>query len=295
MTKTDLVSQASPYCRREGANPTPIPGLTIFRHEKTTRAELSLYNPVVCLVIQGEKKVWSGKTVLHYNPENYLVSCIDVPAMFQVVRASEKQPFIGLTLNLQPSIVYRILQGMSPAEPNRQEPQGAMFVEKVSSDLRHAFARLLATLGDDNDRKILAPSIIEEIHYRLLSSRFGSKVRQLGIVGSKTQRISKVLDHLQKDFASPLRIADLAGMANMSPSAFHMHFRHVTNMSPLQYQKQIRLQEARRLLTTEEMDASSVAFQVGYESPSQFSREYRRLFGHPPMRDVGQQREMAVA
>ena len=293
--KTHLVSQALTHCKKEGSNQTAIEGLTIYREDRTTKARPGLYNPIVCLVLQGEKRVWSGKKVLHYNPENYLVSCIDVPALFQVVKATKKQPFIGLTLTLDPSIIYRILQSMPPVETNQQETQGGMYVEKVSSDLRHAFGRLIGSLDDENDRRILAPSIIEEIHYRLLSSRFGAKIRQLGVVGSKTQRISKVLDHLQKDFAAPLRIAELAEMANMSPSAFHLHFRHVTNMSPLQYQKQIRLQEARRLLTVEEMDATSAAFRVGYESPSQFSREYRRLFGQPPMRDVEQLRELVPA
>lgn len=294
-TPIDVISRALAYCDREGSNLTPIPELKIYRHERATPAVLGMYVPIACLVLQGEKRVWSGKKVLRYNPENYLVSCIDVPAMFQVVKATEKQPFVGLTLELQPSIVYRILQGIAPAKPGTQDPEGGMFVEKVSPDLRDAFARLLTTLDDENDRKILTPSIIEEIHYRLLGSRFGGMVRQLGVVGSKTQRISKVLNHLQKDFAAPLRIAELARMANMSTSGFHLHFRHVTNMSPLQYQKQIRLQEARRLLTVEEMDATSVAFQVGYESPSQFSREYRRLFGQPPMRDVERQREIVPA
>lgn len=293
--KTNLISLVQPYCNHAGANSTPIPALTIYREDKTTHAMPGLYKPIVCLVLQGEKRVWSGKRVLHYNPENYLVSCVDVPAMFQVAKATKKQPYIGLTLNLDPSIVYRLLQGMPPADANSEKALSGMYVEKPTSELRHAFARLLATLGNPNDVRILAPSVIEEIHYRLLGSRFGAMVRQLGMVGSKTQRISKVLDRLQKEYASPLRIVELAEMANMSASAFHLHFRQVTNMSPLQYQKQIRLQEARRLLTVEEMDATSVAFQVGYESPSQFSREYRRLFGQPPMRDVEQQREMAPA
>ncbi len=148
----------------------------------------------------------------------------------------------------------------------------------------------IKSLENKNELKILAPSIVREIYYRLMNSRYGMKIRQLGVVGSKTQRIGKVVEHLQRDYATPLKVTDLALMANMSPSAFHLHFRQVTNMSPLQYQKQIRLQEARRLLTVDAVDAASVAFRVGYESPSQFSREYRRLFGQPPMRDIEQLR-----
>jgi AraC-like DNA-binding protein len=284
-----LLAEALKYCPEEGTYNTSLPGLRIVRREKKMGATPGIYDPIVCLVLQGEKKVWTGKKILRYNPENYLVSCIEVPATFQVTEASKKEPYIGLTLQLQPSIVYRLLQEL-PMEPGRQESAGAMFVEKVSPDLRQAFLRLLATLANETDRKILAPAIVDEIHYRLMNSRFGATIRQLGVVGSKTHKISKVLDHLRRDFAAPLRIARLAEMANMSASAFHLHFRQVTNMSPLQYQKQIRLQEARRLLTVEEMDSTSVAYQVGYESSSQFSREYRRLFGQPPMRDVERRR-----
>lgn len=281
-----LLATALRYCNEEGNHPTDLPELRVIRRDKTTEASPGMYTPIVCLVLQGEKRVWSGEKVYCYNPANYLVSCLDVPATVQVVKASAKEPYVGLTLELQPSVVYEILRETSPTELQTVKTGGGFFVEKVTVELAEAFARLLKTLENKNDVKVLAPSIIREIHYRLMSSRYGAMIRQLGMVGSKTQRISKVLEHLRKDYASPLRVADLAGMANMSPSAFHLHFRQVTSMSPLQYQKQIRLQEARRLLSIETIDAASVAYQVGYESASQFSREYRRLFGQPPMRDV---------
>jgi AraC-like DNA-binding protein len=293
MTKTSgaayarsLLATALRYCHQEGIHPTDLPGLRVIRRDKTTEASPGMYTPIVCLVLQGEKRVWSGNKVYSYNPANYLVSCLDVPATVQVVKASAKEPYVGLTLELQPSVVYEILHETSPTEMQKEKTGGGFFVEKVTVELAEAFARLLKTLENRNDLRVLAPSIIREIHYRLMSSRYGTKIRQLGVVGSRTQRISKVLERLRKDYASPLRVADLAGMANMSPSAFHLHFRQVTSMSPLQYQKQIRLQEARRLLSIETIDAASVAYQVGYESPSQFSREYRRLFGQPPMRDL---------
>jgi AraC-like DNA-binding protein len=286
-----LLSTALEYCSREGIHPTDLPGFKVIRRDKTTEASPGMYTPIVCLVLQGEKRVWSGKKIYRYNPANYLVSCLDMPATVQVVKASALEPYVGLTLELQPSVVYEILQETSPLKIQSEGPGGGFFVERVTAELADAFARLLKTLEEKNDQKLLAPSIIKEIHYRLMSSRYGSKIRQLGMVGSKTQRISKVLEHLRKDYAAPLSVPDLAKMANMSPSAFHLHFRHVTHMSPLQYQKQIRLQEARRLLSVETIDAASVAYQVGYESPSQFSREYKRLFGQPPMRDVERLRE----
>ena len=289
-----LLADAIKYCDGEGIHETPLPELKVIRREKTTEASPGMYASVVCLVLQGEKRVWSGKKVYRYNPENYLVSCIDTPATVQVVRASAKQPYVGLTLELQPSVVYDILQETSPAEVQRDQPGGGFFVEKVTAELAGAFARLVKTLENKNDLKVLAPSVVREIHYHLMSSRYGMKVRQLGVVGSKTQKIGKVVEHLRREYAEPLSVASLARMANMSPSSFHLHFRQVTSMSPLQYQKQVRLQEARRLLSVETTDAASVAFKVGYESPSQFSREYRRLFGQPPMRDMDQLRTLVT-
>ena len=290
----NLLANALKYCDREGIHETPLPELKVIRREKTTEASPGMYASVICLVLQGEKRVWSGKKIYRYDPENYLVSCIDIPATVQIVRASAKQPYVGLTLELEPSVVYDILQETSPAEVQNEQPGGGFFVEKVTAELGGAFARLMKTLENKNDLRVLAPSIVREIHYHLMSSRYGMKVRQLGVVGSKTQRIGKVVEHLRRDYAEPLSVTSLARMANMSPSSFHLHFRQVTSMSPLQYQKQVRLQEARRLLSVETTDVASVAFKVGYESPSQFSREYRRLFGQPPMRDMDQLRTLVT-
>jgi AraC-like DNA-binding protein len=282
-------------CREPGIFSTPLPELSIIRRDEISEAMPGMYSPSVCFVLQGEKTVWTGNKVYHYNPSNYLVSCIDVPATAQVVRASHRRPFITLKLDLQASVVYEILQSTSTGGMQKAEPGSAFHVEKVSPELADAFVRLLKAVGDPDDLKILVPYIVREIHYRLMGSRFGAIIRQLGVVGSKTQKIGKVIEHLRKDYAVPLKVTDLAKMANMSPSAFHLHFRQVTNMSPLQYQKQIRLQEARRLLSIETLDAASVAYQVGYESPSQFSREYRRLFGQPPMRDMDRLKSMVPA
>ncbi|HXX64447.1 MAG TPA: AraC family transcriptional regulator [Bacteroidota bacterium] len=292
-SKNDLLALARRYCREEGIFSTPLPGFKVVRRDATSEAIVGRYASLVCLVLQGEKRVWSGKRVFRYNPENYLVSCVDVPATFQVSKASPQEPYIGLTLELQPSLIYQILHESTVSPVREKDFAGGFYVEKVTADLADAFARLLRSLDSPNELKILAPSIVREIHYRLMNSRYGTKIRQLGVVGSRSQRIGKVVDHLQKDYAAPLKVSELARMANMSPSAFHLHFRQVTNMSPLQYQKQIRLQEARRMLSVEPIDAASVAFKVGYESASQFSREYRRIFGQPPMRDVERLRQSA--
>jgi AraC-like DNA-binding protein len=294
-TAKNLLDMAMEYCGREGNHPTPLPELRVVRRDRTSGAVPGRYATLVCLVLQGEKKVWSGGKVFQYNPENYLVSCVDVPAIFQVTKASPQQPYVGLALELQPSIVYEILRESSLPELREADSDGGFFVEQVTAELADAFCRLMKSLQNKNELQVLTPSIVREITYRLMNSRYGMKIRELGMVGSKTQRIGKVVEHLQKDYAAPLKVTDLAQMANMSPSAFHLHFRQVTNMSPLQYQKQIRLQEARRILSVETLDAASVAFKVGYESPSQFSREYRRLFGQPPMRDMERLRMTGAA
>ncbi|HTR98545.1 MAG TPA: AraC family transcriptional regulator [Bacteroidota bacterium] len=292
--KRDLLDLAMKHCKQEGVHATPLQGFKVVRRERTTEAVVGRYASLVCIVLQGEKKVWSGRKVFRYDPDNYLVSCVDVPATFQVTKATPEEPYIGLTLELQPSLIYQILHESPVAKIRHEDTAGGFFVEKMSSELADAFSRLLRSLDNGNDLIVLAPSIVREIHYRLMNSRYGTKIRQLGVVGSRSQRIGKVVDYLQKDYAAPLKVTDLARMANMSPSAFHLHFRQVTNMSPLQYQKQIRLQEARRLLSVENTDAASVAFRVGYESPSQFSREYRRVFGQPPRRDVMRMRQTAA-
>ncbi len=286
LSTEDILSVALRHCAGVGVHTTALEALKIVRRDRTTEALPTVYSPCVCFVLQGEKNVWSGKKVFRYNSSTYLVSCLDIPATSQVAVATPQHPFVCLMLELQPSLVYEILQETSPVRPQRVEPEGGLFVEKVTPELAGAFARLVRTLESPKDLKVLAPAIIREIHYRLMDSRFGARVQLLGVVGSKTQRIGKVVEQLKRDFASPLKVTDLARLAHMSPSAFHQHFREVTNMSPLQYQKQIRLQEARRLLFTATTDAADVAYKVGYESPSQFSREYRRLFGQPPMRDI---------
>ena len=289
----NILSTALRHCNVEGPNPTSLPGFAVVRREKTSEATPGMYTPCVCLVLQGEKQVWVGDKVYRYNPSSYLVSCLDIPAVAQVSVATVKEPFVCLKLELQASVVYDILKATLPAAAS-DEDAGGFYVEKVTPELAEAFIRLLKALDHEDDAKVLAPAIVREIHYRLMGSRYGAKIRELGMVGSKTQRISKVVEQLRQNYAAPLRVPELAQMANMSPSAFHLHFRQVTKMSPLQYQKHIRLQEARRLLSIEASDAASVAYQVGYESPSQFSREYRRFFGQPPVRDMERLRNAAA-
>ncbi|HSH93293.1 MAG: AraC family transcriptional regulator N-terminal domain-containing protein [Candidatus Methylacidiphilales bacterium] len=193
-----------------------------------------------------------------------------------------RQPYLRLVVSIGPTLVYEVLQSMN-VEAASQSQQG-FFVGRAEPTLTDAVARLARCLDSSGDSAVLAPGILREIVYRLLQGPFGAMVAELGVAGNRTQRISRAISHLKNRFAEPLRVEDIARLAGMSPSTFHEHFRKITTLSPLQYQKMLRLQEARRLLVGNE--AADIAFRVGYQSPSQFSREYARHFGHPPMADI---------
>ena len=175
-----LLDLAKTYCDREGKHSTPLPQLHVIRRDSRTEAIPGKYTSLVCLVLQGEKKVWSGKNVFRYNPDQYLVSCVDAPAIFQVTNASPRQPYIGLTLELQPSIVYEILHDSSMPESSSNDSNGGFFVEKVTAELAEAFARLMRSIENKDELKLLAPSIVREIHFRLMRSRYGAKISNWG-------------------------------------------------------------------------------------------------------------------
>ncbi len=289
--RDDLVELCLHFARQEGFIQTPLKNLQIVRSNAKSEPMHTVYTPSLCFIVQGEKDAIIASKKYHYSPTQFLVSSIDMPVTGQVTVASEKKPYLCLVLGLESEIVYDIIS----SEPNPVSAIGPVqrgyYVDTVTPEIMDSFVRLLRSLQNESDRRILSRSIVREITYRLLCSPYGDVVRQLGIIGSQTQRISKVIEVIKKDFASSLRIEELARIANMSPSSFHEHFKKVTAMSPLQFQKRIRLQEARRLLSLDVGDAASVSYQVGYESPSQFSREYARLFGLPPIADLKRLRQ----
>ena len=274
----------------EGLHQTLIPQLQVVRSDGRTLPAHTRYTPSLCLVLQGEKEAVVGGRVLRFTPARYLVVSVDLPVTGRVVQATPEQPFLCLVLTLEPATVYGLVQELPP--PRTQASSG-LFQEEMNPELTDALLRLLRCLATPADRRILAPMVLREITYRLLGSSFGATVRQLGVAGSRTQRIAQAVERIQARFDQPLTVDEMASAAHMSPSAFHHHFKQVTTMSPLRYQKELRLQEARRLLSTEAVDAATAALRVGYESPSQFSREYARLFGLPPMSDLKRLRQEA--
>jgi AraC-like DNA-binding protein len=273
---------------------TGIPGLTLFRRDRPTEAQTGMYQPGICMVAQGSKRVQLGDDAYVYDAHHYLITSVLLPTVVQILEASEVKPYLGLRLIFDPREISQLMADSHLPPPRTQESSRGMATGEVTLALVSAVQRLLDLLDEEQDIPILAPIIQREIIYRLLVGDQGARLRQIASAGSQSHQIARAIDWLKANFHQPLHIGDLARLAHMSPSTFHHHFRNMTALSPLQFQKQLRLQEARRLMLAEHLDAATAAFQVGYESPSQFSREYNRLFGAPPLRDINNLRQTAV-
>lgn len=274
---------------------SPIPNVLFFRRETPTQPDFCLIEPSVVLVVQGTKQMVIGGEAFPYNTSNFLITSLDLPATSQVMQASDDKPCLGLVLKLDIRILAELIaQGILPHHKEKATGMGAG-LGTMTPDIMEPFKRLLDLMNEPTAIGILAPLIQREIHYRLLLSNQSSLLRQIASVDSQSHRIGKAIDWLKTHYQNNLRVEDLASLVQMSTPTFHHHFRQLTAMSPLQYQKRLRLSEAKRLMLNEQLDASSAAFKVGYESPSQFSREYSRLFGMPPKRDIEQLRLQAGA
>ncbi len=273
---------------------TDIPNFSLFRANEPTQISSNVYMPSICVVVQGEKHIVLGEDSFNYNSERFLLAAIDLPTIVQITEASHEMPFLGMKLDLdQRELSNLMIENRLPAPKPHQTSRG-MATGEMTQQLLEAFKRMIDLLDQPQDIPIMAPLIQREIYYRLLTGDQGARLRQMISDGSQSSQIGQAIKWLRLNFSQPLRIDDLAAQASMSKSTFHQHFRELTAMSPLQYQKFLRLNEARRLMLLERMDAASAAFQVGYESPSQFSREYSRLFGAPPSRDVSGLRQVTA-
>jgi len=273
---------------------TAIPSLSLFRRDEPTPLISSMYEPSICLVAQGAKRVFLGDDTYVYDAHHYLITSVHLPTVVQIIEASREQPYLGLRLKLDQREISQLMVDSNLPPPRTQQSSRGMATGEVTLPLLTAFQRLIDLLAEQQDIPILAPVIQREIIYRLLVGDQGARLRQIASAGSQSHQIARAIDWLKGNYTQPLRIDNLAKQVNMSTSTFHHHFRSLTAMSPLQYQKTLRLNEARRLMLSEPLDATTAAFQVGYESTSQFSREYGRLFGAPPLRDITNLRQMAV-
>jgi AraC-like DNA-binding protein len=272
---------------------TAIPGVSLSRRDAPTQPTSYLYEPSLCVIAHGGKRVLLGDDTYMLDVHHFLITSVDLPTVTQILHASQAQPYLSFVLQLDQREMAQLMVDSQLPPPRAQQSSRGMATGAVTVPLLSACQRLIDLLAAPQDIPILAPLIQREILYRLLVSEQGARLRQIASAGSQSHQIAQAITWLKQHYTRPLRIEDLAAHAHMSPSTFHQHFRALTAMSPLQYQKWLRLHEARRLMLTECLDATTAAFEVGYESPSQFSREYRRVFGAPPLRDITSLRHMA--
>ncbi|MCG0018652.1 AraC family transcriptional regulator [Vibrio parahaemolyticus] len=270
---------------------TPISGLRFSRWTTPTPPTSYTHNPSICLIAQGRKRVLLGEESYIYDANHFLISSVDLPIIANIIEASEEQPYLGLIVELDLTEISQLIIDSELAFTQSKEAQKGIAVGELSESLLGAFVRLAELLDEGQNIKILAPIIKREIFYRLLMSEQGTRLHQIVTAGSHSHQIAKAIDWLKNNFVKPLSVGDLASYTGMSKSSFYTHFRSMTSMTPLQFQKKLRLSEARRLMLTENLDAMAATFKVGYESPSQFSREYSRLFGAPPSKDIKSLRE----
>jgi AraC-like DNA-binding protein len=284
------------YAPHDGRFALGIPGVHAIRASRpNTELVHTMWQPGLCIVAQGTKRVMLGQHVYEYDESRILVSAVEVPVAAQVTRASRAEPYLCLRLDFDPQRITELVWKVYPhGVPQAQEVR-AVYVGQTNAQIVNAATRLVELMAQPGDAELLAPLVIDEILIRLLRSPGGARVAQIGLAESRVQRVTKALSWLRANFAEPMHVEALAKLVHMSASAFHQHFKAVTSMSPLQYQKVLRLQEARRLMLSMMMDVSTASLRVGYLSVSQFSREYSRLFGSAPTKDIERLREHLVS
>ena len=273
----------------------PLKGLHLFRVSRPAEPVVGLSVPGFCFIAQGSKEILLGEKVYRYDPDHFLLATVELPATGVVREASHDRPYLGLRVDLDSTLVGSAMVEAAIPAPRGHTDAKAIVVSAVVSQLRDATLRLVRLIDSPDEARVLAPLVKREIVFRLLMGEQGNRLRHLATLGGHSHRIARAVERLRTEFDKPLRVEEIARDFGMSPSGFHHHFKMVTDMSPIQFQRQIRLQEARRLMLGEEFDAASAGFRVGYEYPSHFSREYKKHFGNSPIRDVERLRALAVS
>ena len=271
------------------------PGLHFRRCSRPTERLHSFTKPSFCVIAQGSKELVVGDDHFRYDPAHYMVSTVELPMIGQIVEASPERPYLGFWLVLEPSVVTSVMVESGAVQRGDGSGLKSVDVSALDGNLLDATLRLVRLVDAPAEYRVLAPLVIREIVYRLLTGAQAGRLRHLATFGGHAHRMVRAVEKLRMNFNKPLRIEEVARELGMSVSGFHAHFRAVTAMSPLQFQKQLRLQEARRLMLSEDLDAAEAGYRVGYDDASHFNREYKRHFGEPPMRDVGRMRELATA
>lgn len=285
----NLVARHAPH---DGAFPLRLPGTYVVRRSlPTTEPIYATMRPAVCIVAQGAKVVMVGREVLQYDPAHVLVIAVDLPMSSQVIRASRKDPYLGFILNLDPARVAELAARVYPGSLPKASDARALYVGHSTDGIVDAVTRLLDLMAHPQDAALLGPLVVDEIVIRLLRTAIGPRVAQIGQPKSGVQRVGEAVCWIREHFAQPVTVQEMAAAVDMSASSFHERFKAVTSLSPLQYQKVLRLHEARRLMMFQEMDTTEACHRVGYLSSSQFSREYSRFFGAAPTRDIARVRQ----
>lgn len=285
-TIEELASLIERFTGADGAHKTALPRLFLHRFSVPSAPLHTVYEPAFCIIAQGRKQVVAGDQIHVYDPSKYLVVSVDVPIIANITDASTSRPFLGLRLDLDPAAIGALMMESDMKQAAAAQPGPSLGVSDLSGEIIDAAVRLLRLLEAPRDIAILAPLAEREILYRLLRGEQSGRLGGIAFAESKLQQVNRAIGWIKRYFRDPFHMDAVTSAAGMSASALHQHFKTVTGLSPLQYQKQLRLQEARNLILMQNLDAATVGHTVGYDSPSQFSREYRRLFGAPPLRDA---------
>ena len=292
-SRDELVERIARAIREDGTV-EPLEGLLLRHASSPTELGHGVSYPALCVIAQGSKEILLGDHRYRYDPAHYLITTAALPIASRITEASEERPYLGLVLRLDPNLVGSVMVEAGHPATQGHAAVKAIDVSPLDTGLLDAVVRLVRLLGSPTEARFLVPLVMREIVYRLLKGEQGGRLSQVAALGGSTHRIVEAIERLRKEFDQPLRIEDIARELGMSVSGFHHHFKAVTAMTPLQFQKQIRLQEARRLMLGEDLDAASAGYRVGYGDASHFTREYKRLFGAPPVRDVERLREAAT-
>lgn len=284
--RSRLVNAIDDWTSTNDSPATAIAELSLFRVQASTSPSSWTYEPSIALIAQGTKRVTLGEESFHYGPSQFLLTSIELPTITQVLEATPETPYLSLLLKLDLKLAAQLMVDSNVAAPRATRSDLGMALGDVTAPLLTSLTRLIELLADPRDIPVVAPLIQREILYRVLISEQGGRLRQMASIGSQGHKIGQAVEWIKEHFHQPLRIEDMAAQIQMSASTFHHHFRALTSMTPLQYQKSLRLNEARRLMLIDYLDVGTAAFRVGYESPTQFGREYSRLFGASPLRDI---------
>jgi AraC-like DNA-binding protein len=291
----ELSARVAQLTRFDGTHQTALPSLALTRGSVPTICMPTVYQPCLAIVVQGRKRALLNDEVFHCDALNYLVVSVTLPGMGQVLEATPEHPYLSLRLNLDLEEIARLVLELGDRGPSPATADRGLFVARLDEPLLDAVLRMVKLLDTPEDIDVLAPVVQREIYYRMLRGELGSRLVDLAQSEGGNHRIVRAIDWLKQHYATPLRIEELADAVHMSPSALHHRFKAVTAMSPLQYQKHLRLHEARRLMFADGIECATAGHRVGYESASQFSREYRRLFGAPPRAEIARLRVVGVS